>query len=144
MKTSSSSDIANPEMVGKVELIRQSRRNDEPAYGIEDVLAPSESGSKLISPPVELTSFDGERRMMQEVLKDAIECWKVSLQIRLTSDNYVTGLRERLYREAHFWIFGNYDNSPFFSFTQICECLKLDPDFVRRCLLDWRSQSIDR
>jgi hypothetical protein len=78
---------------------------------------------------MEAVNFEGEKRLMLEVLKDAIECWRSS---RLTRKD------ERLRREAHFWLFGDYEISPRFSFKQICDSLKLDPDFIRRCLLEER------
>jgi hypothetical protein len=79
-----------------------------------------------------------ERRLLREMLLDAIECWQSVSAGGLMSEDCVTGSRDRLYREAHIWIFGEYDNSPFFSFAQVCECLGLDPDFIRRGLSDWR------
>jgi hypothetical protein len=88
------------------------------------------------------SSFEAERRMLQEILLDAIECWQFVSAITLTGGNYVTSLRERLYWEADFWIFGEYDNAPFFSFTQTCDCLGLNPEFIRRQLLEWRRKAI--
>jgi hypothetical protein len=84
------------------------------------------------------TDSEPERRMLREMLLDAIECWQSVSASSLMSEDFVSGSRDRLYREAHFWIFEEYDNSPFFSFTQVCECLELDPDFIRRGLLEWR------
>jgi hypothetical protein len=76
--------------------------------------------------------------MLQEILIDAIECWQSVSPIGVMDEEYVASLRERLYREANFWIFGDYSNPPFFSFTQVCECLGLNPDFIRRLLLELR------
>jgi hypothetical protein len=84
--------------------------------------------------------LEAERRMLLEVLADAIECWQFASTSGVTDGTYIT-MRERLYREADFWIFGEYDNSPFFSFTQVCHCLELDPDFIRRRLLEWRRKA---
>jgi hypothetical protein len=90
------------------------------------------------------TDFEAERRMLQEILADAIACWQSVSAIGVIDGNYVTSLRERLYREANFWIFGEYDNAPLFSFAQICDCLGLNPDFIRRRLLEWRRKSAGR
>ncbi len=83
-------------------------------------------------------NVEAERQLLQEILMDAIECWQAALPFHSMGDEYATGLRERLHREANFWIFGEYRNAPFFSFTQVCECLGLDPEFVRRRLLEWK------
>ncbi|HJU11865.1 MAG TPA: hypothetical protein VJ728_13365 [Candidatus Binataceae bacterium] len=79
--------------------------------------------------------------MLEQVLVDAIECWRAISLIDIGDEDCIASSRERLYREANFWIFGNYRNAPFFSFTQICDCLGLDPDFIRRRLLEWRRKS---
>jgi len=91
--------------------------------------------------PVRCVDFEAERRMLREILVDAIECWQAVSLRGFVNGDLVAGLRERLYREANVWIFGEYDNAPFFSFTQVCECLGLDPDFIRRRLLQWRRES---
>jgi hypothetical protein len=91
-----------------------------------------------------LGGCEAERQMLREVLIDAIQCWQSVAPIAGLKENYVTSLRERLYREAHFWIFGDYDNTPFFSFTRVCDCLGLNPDFIRRRLLEWRQRAAGR
>ena len=85
------------------------------------------------------TNVEAERRMLRQILLDAIECWQSASASGVLAGNYVTSSRERLYREANFWIFGEYDNVPFFSFTQTCDCLGLNPDFIRRRLVEWRT-----
>lgn len=91
-----------------------------------------------------LANIEGERRMLQVMLIDAIECWQSVPEVEIMGEHYVASLRERLYREAHFWIFGRYNNAPFFSFTQTCDCLGVNPDFIRRRLLEWRQKSVGR
>jgi hypothetical protein len=86
-------------------------------------------------------SFEGERRMLQEMLQDAIECWQSISALGVIGRSDLTSSRERLYREADFWIFGEYDNAPFFSFTETCDCLGLNADFIRRGLLEWRRKA---
>jgi hypothetical protein len=81
--------------------------------------------------------FEAERRLLQEVLADAIECWQARAAWTVIDGHYAGG-RQRLCRQAEFWIFGEYDNTPFFSFTKICDCLGLDADFIRRRLLEWK------
>jgi hypothetical protein len=79
---------------------------------------------------------EGERRMLREMLLDAIECWQRAGLAKVAGGNSFNS-RERLHQEADRWIFGKYDNSPCFSFTKTCDCLGLDPDFIRRRLLEW-------
>lgn len=89
-------------------------------------------------------TFEAERQMLKEMLLDAIECWQ-SVWVMGTPSYHCVTSRERLFREAQLWIFGDYKNPPFFSFTQVCDCLGLNPDFIRRRLLEWRDeQSSDR
>ena len=90
-------------------------------------------------------NFAAERNLLQEMLIDTIECWQVGAAYaarwdRLSRRSFYTpvGRRYHLYREADFWIFGEYDNAPFFSFTKVCDHLGVDPDFIRRRLLEWR------
>src|SRR5712691_12938641 len=78
----------------------------------------------------ESSDFEGERQMLRETLRDALECW-TGVNGR---DRRKRGL---LYRKADFWIFGKYSNPPYFSFTQTCNYLGIDPDFIRRLLRDW-------
>ena len=73
--------------------------------------------------------------MLRQILIDAIECWQSMATKEIADESYTASSRERLYREASLWIFGKYKNAPFFSFAQVCECLGLDPDFIRRRLL---------
>jgi hypothetical protein len=82
-------------------------------------------------------SDDPERRLLHAVLRDAIECWQ-RLAFAGVPEYGLVGRRQRDYREAEFWLFGQYDNAPFFSFTKICDCLGLDPDFIRGRLLGWK------
>ena len=83
------------------------------------------------------TDFGAERRLLIAILNDAIECWRSSITFS-RDRSYVSGSWQYLDREVHFWIFAEYDNSPFFSFTRICDSLGVDPVFVRRRLLEWR------
>jgi hypothetical protein len=89
-------------------------------------------------PPGDL---EAEKRMLREMLADAIRCWQMSATYGHADGNYYVTSRERLHREAAFWIFGEYDNRPFFSFAQVCQCLGLDTGFVRRRLLEWRRKA---
>jgi hypothetical protein len=89
-----------------------------------------------------------ERKLLEAILTDAIECWQLlalhPIASRFENVRSPIGKRQRNYRDAHFWFFGDYDNAPYFSFTKICDCLGLDPDFIRRRLLEWRRKELQR
>jgi hypothetical protein len=104
---------------------------------VPDLLMPEQFFDRMRR---KFAGFEGERKMLLEILVDAIECWQGVAVGGIVSDGYFEGVRQRLYREAEFWIFGNYGNPPHFSFTQACEWLGLDPDFIRRGLLEWKSR----
>jgi hypothetical protein len=116
------------------------RNNDNSMTELEDIAAPD-----LLTPEQffdgvhRCVIFEPERRLLQQMLLDAIECWQFISGVGVIGENYVTSMRERLYQEADFWIFGENTNAPFFSFAYTCDCLGLNPDFVRRRLLEWRS-----
>jgi hypothetical protein len=120
--------------------------NDDQITISKHVISPGlTSDDHLLEQAHILVHFEGEREMLEQVLIDAIECWQSVSAKDVLGEQYVTSLRQRLYREADFWIFGDYNNAPFFSFIQICDCLRLNPDFIRRRLLEWRHKhSADR
>jgi hypothetical protein len=96
---------------------------------------------QLLGARYKAREFDAERRMLQAMLLDAINCWQRRANAGFRYGGYVVGSRERLYREAEFWIFGDYDNAPSFSFACVCECLDINPDYLRSRLIQWREQS---
>src|SRR6516225_267558 len=104
-------------------------------------------GACACSPGVHMTreyeDFEAEINLLEEILLDAINCWQEGAGIGALDRSYLTS-RERLYREAEFWIFGEYENSPFLSFDVVCINLGLDADFIRRRLQEWRRRSVER
>jgi hypothetical protein len=93
-------------------------------------------------------AHEPERKLLGAILQDAIECWQAlaphPIAIYLENARTPMGKRQRNYREAHFWFFGDYDNAPYFSFTTVCDGLGLDPEFIRRCLLEWKRNELQR
>jgi hypothetical protein len=85
----------------------------------------------------ESSDFEGERQMLRDMLRDALECWT-------GAGGCDRRKRALLYRKADFWIFGRYNNQPYFSFAQTCNYLGINPDFVKRLLRDWRDKSARR
>ncbi|HEV8343440.1 MAG TPA: hypothetical protein VGR30_13795 [Candidatus Binatia bacterium] len=76
----------------------------------------------------------GEEELMLAVLEDAIECFQLYV---LSKDKR----GKELFREAEEWILEK-ENTWFFSFENICEILRLDPNYIRRGLLCWKSAKL--
>jgi hypothetical protein len=75
-----------------------------------------------------------EMRLIAAVLEDAIACY-----LKYCSANTRRG--KRIFGEAEQWIFSRDDNC-FFAFENICEILKIDPDYIRRVLRHSRLESL--
>jgi hypothetical protein len=75
-----------------------------------------------------------EKRLMLAVLEDALACFQKHYSSR-------GGRGLRLFRETQEWIYGE-DNGRPFSFTNICEVVAFDPQYVRQGLLRWREMKI--
>jgi hypothetical protein len=72
------------------------------------------------------TAHTPEIRLIAAMLQDAIDCY-------LKYSSARTRRGKRIYSEAAQWIFSQ-DDDWLFSFDNICEMLKLDPDYIRRVL----------
>jgi hypothetical protein len=75
-----------------------------------------------------------EKRLMLAVLEDALACFQKHFSSR-------GGRGLRLFRETEEWIFRGDISQPF-SFTNICEVVGFDPEYVRQGLLKWRERKI--
>lgn len=105
---------------------RNDNEDNGPAMFLPDTVLPSQFFGALR----EKGYVEGEKRLMAAVLSDAVECYM--------KQAFALEHRGRqLFADAEEWIF---DDSPswFFSFTNICVILGLDPDYVREGLLRWR------
>jgi hypothetical protein len=71
--------------------------------------------------------LDGERRLMIAILKDAVECLDKYRDAR-------SGPARGQYQNALTWV-QNKDTQWLFSFTNICDLLGFDPDYLREMLL---------
>ena len=76
--------------------------------------------------------LEPEKMLLLAVLQDAIHCYR-----KFSAARDRLG-RER-FREAERWIMGA-DDDWIFDFVTICELLGLDPQYLRRGLLEWRAQ----
>jgi hypothetical protein len=75
-----------------------------------------------------------EKRLLLAVLEDALACYQKHFSSR-------GGRGMRLFRETEEWIFREESTRPF-SFTNICEVVGFDPQYIRQGLLKWREMKI--
>lgn len=75
-----------------------------------------------------------EKRLMLAVLDNALACFQKHFSSR-------GGRGLRLFRETEEWIFREDSGRPF-SFSNICDVVGFDPQYVRRGLLRWRERRI--
>ena len=78
------------------------------------------------------TEQEPERRLAVAVLQDAVECFQKYVDARDRKTR-------QLYLDAEAWIL-SADRSWPFSFDNICELLQIDPEYLRRGLLQWRAR----
>ena len=71
--------------------------------------------------------LEGEKRLMIAILKDAVECLDKYRSVR-------TGAGRSHYENALEWVQDN-GTEWLFSFTNICDLLGFDPDYLRSVLL---------
>ncbi len=82
------------------------------------------------------TIRDGEKRLMLAVLENATEDFQ---KYALATD----ARGKQLFQEAQDWILDTDDPS-FFSFENICEHLRLDPQYMRHGFMRWKSARQNR
>ncbi len=78
------------------------------------------------------THLEPEKRLMFAILEDAVGCFQ----------KYVSAQRRKemaLFQEVEEW-FMEKDSDEFFSFENICESLGLDPDYLRKGLMQWKEK----
>jgi hypothetical protein len=71
--------------------------------------------------------LEGEKRLMLAILKDAVECLEKYRRSR-------TSVGTELYQNALEWV-EDKDGHWLFSFSNVCEFLGFDPDYLREFLL---------
>ncbi len=76
-----------------------------------------------------------EKRLLLAVLEDALACYQKHFSSR-------GGRGMRLFRETEEWIFREDSTRPF-SFTNICEVVGFDPQYIRNGLLKWREMKLE-
>jgi hypothetical protein len=75
--------------------------------------------------------LSGEQRLMLALLTDALNVYQKGALSRLTR------LR-RLYVDADRWITADRTASNAFSFVTVCDALGINPDLLRRRIIDWK------
>ena len=71
--------------------------------------------------------LEGEKRLMLAVLKDAVECLEKYRRSRVSTSR-------ELYHNALAWV-EDKNTDWLFSFTNVCDLLGFDPDYLRESLL---------
>lgn len=79
--------------------------------------------------------YGPEERLLFAILEDAISCYQVYLLANKQEERV-------LFTEAERWIFD--DSVEFVSFHNICDTLKIDPTYMRRGLLAWKTWQLER
>ncbi|MGH7845280.1 MAG: hypothetical protein ACREQW_08935 [Candidatus Binatia bacterium] len=74
-----------------------------------------------------------EEKLMLAVLQNALECFQTYVEGR-------TVRARNLFAEAEGWLMKDSAKDRFFSFENACETLRLNPDYVRKRLRDWKSK----
>jgi hypothetical protein len=77
---------------------------------------------------------DGERRLMLAILEDAVDCFQKYAMVK-------DGRGRQLFAEAEQWFLSDDRRWPF-SFVNVCEALEIQPQFLRRGLLSWKSRQL--
>jgi hypothetical protein len=75
--------------------------------------------------------LSGEQRLMLALLTDALNVYQKGALSQLTR------LR-RLYVDAERWILANRADHDAFSFTTVCDALGINPELLRRRIIDWK------
>ncbi|MSP40523.1 MAG: hypothetical protein EXR70_18690 [Deltaproteobacteria bacterium] len=78
-----------------------------------------------------------ERRLMAAVLEDVVAC--LSVDVRRCSRR-----QRRDFNDARNWLNAPNDSDWVFSFSNICEALGIDPDYLRAGLNRWQITCRDR
>ena len=107
---------------------------------------PDELGGPVIQPDTVLPSqffnglrqrgfVEGEKRLMAAVLADAVDVYQ-----KMAFNPESKG--RQLFVDAEEWLFGGGSTRWFFSFENICDVLSLEPEYIRRGLVDWKHRRV--
>jgi hypothetical protein len=109
--------------------IRREAAEDSGAVFQPDTVLPSQFFAALR----EKGFVEGEKRLMAAVLADAVDVFM--------KHAHSTDARSRqMFADAEAWLFQEDPGRWFFSFSNICDVLGLNPEYVRRGLTEWRQR----
>ena len=78
--------------------------------------------------------LEPEKKLMLAILEDGIACFQKHLFAR-------DGKGKALFRDSETWI-EEKNSEAVFSFDSVCECIGLDPDYLRRGMRTWKAQAL--
>ena len=78
--------------------------------------------------------LEPEKKLMLAILEDAIACYQKYLFARDSKG-------KALFREAEEWV-EEVGGTNVFSFDSVSEALGLNPDYLRRGLIDWKNSAL--
>jgi hypothetical protein len=78
--------------------------------------------------------LEPEKKLMLAVLEDAIACFQKYIFARDPKGKL-------LFQEAEEWV-QDRNNDWLFSFTNVCETLGFDPDYLRQGIVRWKEQRL--
>lgn len=82
------------------------------------------------------TYLEGEKKLMSAVLEDAVACFQKHYGARDKKG-------KELFHEVQEWLMDEKDDWVF-SFRNICESLGINPEYLRRGLVQWREKQTSR
>jgi hypothetical protein len=118
---------------GRVEEISEERSGLSRAYFFQpDTILPFQYAELLRRK----TYLEGEKRLIFAVLEDAVSCFQRHCAARDKKGR-------ELFREAEAWIMNENDDQVF-SFSNVCESLGINPEYLRRGLMKWKEKQVSR
>lgn len=122
----------NPSVSCAPRAARPAKRNGRASSGLAAVDRGGLPGLRQPLAPVSCDAAKAERRLALAVLSEAVHCFQKHAS---ATDR----CSQELFRDAEQWFMGR-DQGPEFCFEEICEVLKLDPDYLRSGLRRWRER----
>jgi hypothetical protein len=111
-------------------LVHNSNQFDNEFSGAE-VLLPVQFHQRANS----ASSGEPLRRLLVALLLDAIRCVQKTFDARQSA-------RRQDYGDARSWIFSD-DDRPVFSFKAVCDALDVEPNVVRKYLVQWEEKRLN-
>jgi len=136
--TNSSSDGAAVELRGQdaqEAALREPARNERTPESLADLFAPDiVLPEQFFEGARRDSQASGEKALMLAVLEDGIRCFQEHLRNPRSNPRLLS-------QQAETWIRAVDYEWPF-SFNNVCETLRIDPDALRRTLLDWKAKRL--